>query len=129
MGDLRFPWKGSWELIYVRGSIWEGSRDEGVLRGHIQVSWESQGRAHPHQKPVSLIKALLLKAPSAQQILDPFMGSGTTGVACAVLARSFVGVEVDQVHFATACRRIEAAYKQPDFFVQPVQAPRQEALL
>src|SRR5215831_2805127 len=42
MGDLSFPWKGSWELIYVRGSLWCGKRDEGVLRGHIQVSWESK---------------------------------------------------------------------------------------
>src|SRR5579864_2976222 len=43
MGDLEFPWKGSWELIYVRGDIWRGSRDEGVLRGHIQWSWETRG--------------------------------------------------------------------------------------
>lgn len=63
MGDLKFPWKGSWELIYVRGRLWTGSRDEGVLRGHIQVSWESKGRCHPHQKPVSLIEALLTKLP------------------------------------------------------------------
>lgn len=129
MGDLAFPWKGSWELIYVRGRAWSGSRDEGVLRGHIQVSWESKGRAHPHQKPVSLICALLEKLPRELVILDPFAGSGTTGVACAKMGRRFVGIELDPKHFATACRRIEEAYKQADLFVPaPSAKPVQTAL-
>jgi len=128
MGDLKFPWKGSWELIYVRGDIWFGSRDEGVLRGHIQVSWESHGREHPHQKPVSLIKELILKTPS-RTIIDPFMGSGTTGVAALQLGRAFIGCEIDPHHFETACRRIERAYQQPDFFVNRPEPAKQEALL
>lgn len=122
MGDLSFPWKPSFELIYVRGPGWTGSRDEGVLRGHIQVSWENERgdrelRTHPHQKPVSLVCYLLQRRRSADTILDPFMGSGTTGVACAKLGRRFIGIEIDRAYFDIACRRIEAAQRQADLFV------------
>ena len=51
-------------------------------------------------------------------ILDPFMGSGTTGVACAKLGRKFIGIEIEPKYFDIACERIERAYAQPDFFVQ-----------
>jgi hypothetical protein len=117
MGDLAFPWKGSWELIYVRGGLWEGRRDEGVLKGHIQVSWESQGRSHPHQKPVSLLAHLIDKLPPKSVILDPFMGSGSTGVAAVQLGRQFIGIELDPPYFDIACKRIEDAQRQGDFFV------------
>ena len=109
MGDLSFPWKGSFELIYIRGKLWRGHRDEGVLRGHVQVSWESKGRSHPHQKPVSLIQHLLSKLPDDAVILDPFMGSGSTGVACTMMKRPFIGCEIDPHHFETAVRRIREA--------------------
>ncbi len=108
MGDLSFPWKTSFELIYIGGPDWKGHRDEGVLRGHIVVSWESKGRCHPTQKPVSLIAELLAKLP-ASTILDPFMGSGTTGIACAMTGRNFIGVEIDPAYFAIAKARITAA--------------------
>lgn len=129
MGDLAFPWKGSFELVYVRGRIWTGSRDEGVLKGHIQVSWESKGRSHPHQKPVSLLCAIIEKLPKRAAILDPFMGSGTTGVAAVKLGRKFTGIEIDPGYFDIACKRISDALKQPDFFVEPPKPAKQEALL
>ena len=129
MGDLSFPWKGSWELIYVRGRIWKGSRDEGVLRGHIQVSWESAGRAHPHAKPVSLICALLGKIPHKATILDPFMGSGTTLVACARLGRKGIGIEISEDYFEIACRRVEEAYRQPDLFIETRKTDAKPPLL
>ena len=136
MGDLQFPWKGSFELIYVRGSMWCGTRDEGVLRGHVQVSWETQfkglgereARSHPHQKPVSLCQALILKLPAGCVVLDPFMGSGTTGVACAKLGRRFVGIEIEPKYFDIAARRIEQAYAQPDMFIAPPGPPVQMRL-
>ena len=62
-------------------------------------------------------------------ILDPFMGSGTTGVACAKLGRKFIGIEIEPKYFDIACRRIEAAYAQPDMFVPAPQPAKQEALL
>ena len=136
MGDLSFPWKGSFELIYIRGSIWRGPRDEGVLRGHCQVNWETQfkglgereARSHPHQKPVSLLQALINKLPDDFAILDPFMGSGTTGVACAKLRRKFIGIEIEPKYFDIACRRIEEATKQGDLFIERPSIPTQEKM-
>lgn len=129
MGDLQFPWKGSWELIYLRGDIWRGSRDQGVLRGHLEVSWESRGRCHPHQKPVSLLQVLIFKLPAACTILDPFMGSGTTGVAAVKVGRKFIGIEIEPKYFDIACTRISQALKQPDLFIERPAPPNQEALL
>lgn len=121
MGDLSFPWKPSWELIYVRGDGWRGSRDEGVLKGHIVVSWESKGRTHPHEKPISLIECLLNKT-TASRILDPFMGSGTTGVACVRLGRNFVGVEIEPAYFTIAVKRIKAELdKRKNALFDPVE--------
>lgn len=117
MGDLAFPWKGSFELIYIRGRIWSGRRDEGVVKGHIQVSWESKGRCHPHQKPTTLCAHIINKTPAAALIFDPFMGSGTTGVAAVKSGRSFLGCEIDPKHFDTACRRIEDAQRQGTLFI------------
>jgi hypothetical protein len=65
----------------------------------------------------------------ADTILDPFMGSGTTGVACVKLGRKFTGIELDEGYFDIACKRIEDAYKQPDMFIAPPAKPVQEAML
>jgi len=51
-------------------------------------------------------------------VLDPFMGSGTTGVACANLGRKFIGIEIEPKYFDIACKRIEDAYRQGDMFVE-----------
>ena len=76
---------------------------------------------HPTEKPVEVMLWCLGFLPDARTILDPFMGSGTTGVACVKLGRKFIGIEIDEKYFGIACRRIEAAYAQPDFFVEPPQ--------
>ena len=107
MGDLRLPWKSSWEEIAIGGDGWNGYRDEGVLRGHIVVSWESKGRKHPHQKPVSIIEHLISKLPQSIAILDPCMGSGTTGVACVRMGRKFIGIEIEPKYVEIAKKRIE----------------------
>lgn len=60
---------------------------------------------------------------TAGVVLDPFMGSGTTGVACVKLGRKFIGIELEPKYFDIACKRIEQAYKQPDMFIeQPKKA-------
>ncbi len=69
--------------------------------------------AHPTQKPVELMAWCVSRQKGAQTILDPFMGSGTTGVACAKLGRRFIGIEIEPRYFDIACRRIEDAYRQP----------------
>ena len=73
---------------------------------------------HKSQKPVALMQWCLDFLPDAHTILDPFMGSGTTGVACVKLGRKFVGIELDAGYFDIACKRIEEAYRQPDMFVE-----------
>ena len=129
MGDLSFPWKPSFELAYICGNEWQGARSEGVLRGPVVVSWESAGRVHPHQKPAWLFQHFMQKLPAAKTFLDPFMGSGTTGVAAVTMGRSFIGIEIDPRYFDIACRRIEAAQKQPDLFIpQQSPSPIQEVL-
>jgi site-specific DNA-methyltransferase (adenine-specific)/modification methylase len=66
--------------------------------------------------------------PKAKTILDPFMGSGTTGVACAQMGRSFIGIEREPKYFDIACKRIEAAYAQGQLFAEPVAKPEQQGL-
>lgn len=109
MGDLSFPWKASWEEIYVGGPGWEGHRDEGVLRGHLVHSHESRGRVHQNQKPVSLIRELIKKLPNAQLILDPFAGSGTTGVAAIAEGRRCILIEKAPKHAETCRKRVAEA--------------------
>ena len=75
------------------------------------------GRKHPTQKPVAVMRWCVEKTKGT--VIDPFMGSGTTGVACAKLGRKFIGIELEPKYFDIACKRIEDAYKQPDLFVEP----------
>ncbi len=86
-------------------------------------------RVHPTQKPVAVMEWCLGFLPDAKTILDPFMGSGTTLVACAKLGRKGIGIELDPGYFDIACRRVEEAMRQPDLFVPPAPAPVQEPLL
>jgi site-specific DNA-methyltransferase (adenine-specific) len=107
MGDLNFPWKPSWEQIYVGGDGWEGRRDEGVLRGPVVISWESRGRCHPHQKPEWLMKHFIGKLPGFNAILDPFAGSGTTLRAAMDLGRKAIGIEISEKYCEIAAKRLE----------------------
>jgi site-specific DNA-methyltransferase (adenine-specific) len=73
---------------------------------------------HPTQKPVTLMKRLVTASvPSNGTAIDPFMGSGTTGVAAVELGRDFIGIEREPKYFDIACKRIEQAQRQGDFFV------------
>lgn len=69
-------------------------------------------RHHPTQKPVNLIEWCLTFAPDTRTVCDPFMGSGTTGVAAVQMGRRFIGVEMNREYFEIACRRIEQAQAQ-----------------
>ena len=84
---------------------------------------------HPTEKPQLLMLELLRDFTSHNQtILDPFMGSGTTLVACAKLGRKGIGIELDPDYFEIACRRVEEAYRQPDLFIEPPKKLEQEAM-
>lgn len=126
----------------MRWLSWDkGQRDFSLA--DIELAWTSQqkaarvfdyargkavkdGKVHPTQKPVALMEWCLGFVPKAKTILDPFMGSGTTLVACQRLGRAGTGVELKPEYFEAACRRVEEATRQPDLFVASPEAPTQE---
>lgn len=116
MGDLSIPWKPSTEEIYVLGSGFMGRRDKGEVIYHPPVqSMAKNGRLHPNEKPVGLLRLLLQSLPDGLT-LDPFMGSGSTGVACVQEGRDFIGCEIERQFFDIACKRIEDAQRQGNLF-------------
>jgi DNA modification methylase len=94
-----------------------------------RVELMTDGAEHPTQKPVRLMEWTLEQVKASGTVLDPFMGSGTTGVACVRRGCSFIGIEREPTYFDIACRRIEEAYKQPRLFAEPVQKPVQDVLI
>lgn len=93
------------------------------------ASGDYRGKEHPTQKPVALMEWCITLLPKdCQTICDPFMGSGTTGVAAVRLGKWFIGIEREPSYFDIACRRIEEAQKQTDLFIEQPK-PQQEALL
>ena len=141
-------WGGNYyDLPPKRGwLIWDKIVRE-FTSGHCEMAWTTidqpvrafnfshgalatEGKFHPTQKPVSLMSWCLSFLPKSKIILDPFMGSGTTGIACVKTGRSFIGIEQHEPYFDIACERIRKAYAQPDFFVQAKPPePKQEAFL
>jgi DNA modification methylase len=89
------------------------------------------GAEHPTQKPLALMKWCIGHLPiDARIILDPFMGSGTTGVAAVKMGRKFIGIEIEPKYFEIACRRIADALARPDLFIDaPKPLPKQETFL
>jgi DNA modification methylase len=89
-----------------------------MWNGMLRANGEQRGD-HPTQKPVGVMKWCVGHLPDpAQTILDPFMGSGTTGVAAVQMGRKFIGIEREEKYFQIARRRIEDAQRQGDFFVE-----------
>lgn len=87
-----------------------------MWNGMLRANGEPRGD-HPTQKPVGVMAWAINHVPAPNGlILDPFMGSGTTGVACMNLGRSFIGIEREPKYFDIACARIEAAQKQARLF-------------
>lgn len=82
-------------------------------------------RCHPTQKPTALMEWCLGFIPEAVSILDPFMGSGTTLVACEHLGIQGTGIERDPDYFNASCQRVDEATRQPDMFVQQPATPTQ----
>jgi DNA modification methylase len=92
---------------------WNG----GGKRAVWTTSVEPQN-GHPTPKPLSLIKEWILDFTDQNNLVcDPFMGSGTTGVACVQMGRKFIGIERERKYFDIACRRIEEAARQPDMLI------------
>jgi len=93
----------------------------------------NEERYHPTQKPLEVMKWVIELCPKANTILDPFMGSGTTGVAAVQMGRKFIGIEREPKYFKIACKRIEDAQRVSDMFgfngTNTNDLPKQEALL
>jgi DNA modification methylase len=88
-----------------------------------------EAKEHPTQKPIALMQWCLGYLADAKTILDPFMGSGTTGVACVREGRKFIGIEIDEGYFDIACRRIADEASRPRMFVERPAPAKQEVLL
>ncbi len=93
-----------------------------------RVELMRDGALHPTQKPVALMAWCLDQVPTAKSVLDPFMGSGTTGVACAQSGRAFTGIERERKYFDIACERIERAYAQGKLFQPEPAKPEQQEI-
>jgi site-specific DNA-methyltransferase (adenine-specific) len=108
--DVEFAWHNGEGAARIFSLMWKGLV--------CNKTTESGFRDHPTQKPIALMEWCIQQLTGRpNHILDPFMGSGTTGVACARMGRKFTGCELDARYFDAACRRIEAAQKQSDLFV------------
>lgn len=120
-------WRGDVEYFVhakASGAVFVGNAEE---KKKVFEHPAVQDSEHPTVKPLQLIKKLVkICSNEGQTILDPFLGSGTTGIACAQLRRKFIGIELEECYFDIACRRIEQAYKQPDMFIEPPKKAVQE---
>jgi len=105
---------------------WPGAVRRLQWRWNGMIRQGSEERFHPTQKPLQVMGWAIDLCPKADSILDPFMGSGTTGVAAVERRRQFIGIEREPKYFDIACRRIEQAYKQrPLFEAEPMRKPEQ----
>ena len=130
-------WGGNYFTDYLPPTmqwlVWDkGQRDFSLA--DCEFAWSSQnkaarvfdyarakaiqdGKEHPTQKPVALMEWCINLAPkTTSTVADPFMGSGTTGVACANLGKTFYGIEREPKYFDISCQRIENAYRQQRLF-------------
>lgn len=97
--------------------------------GMLRANNEPRGD-HPTQKPVEVMRWCIGHLPQdAKTIIDPFMGSGTTGVAAVKLGRKFIGIEIEPKYFDIACGRISDALKSPDMFIEAPKPPEQLTLI
>ena len=113
LGDGEVAWCSRGTGIYMIQHIFAGSLPA--------MEWSADAyttSAHPFQKPIEVMRWCIEKLPDSEIILDPFMGSGTTGVAAVTLGRKFIGIEIDQKYFDIAVRRIQAALDAPNLFIE-----------
>ena len=111
-------------LVWGSNGPMPAERDVGCLPGFFDKASPKE-REHITQKPIELMDEIVRIVPAGSTVLDPFMGSGTTGVACARMGRAFIGVELTRAHFDIACRRIEQAQAQGRMFAEEERKPQQ----
>jgi site-specific DNA-methyltransferase (adenine-specific) len=147
LGDVQIIWGGNYyKLPPTRGWLSWFKPDAPPSMAHFELAWTNMNRnsrqlsqsiaatnaervGHPTQKPLALMRWCIEQAGSPESILDPFMGSGTTGVAAIQLGRNFIGIEREPKYFDIACKRIEQAVAQGQLFAPEQPKQTQESLL
>lgn len=105
---------------------WNGGGKRGIYTHCVNTGRQGE---HPTEKPVPLMQEIVADFTMPDEVVcDPFMGSGTTGVACIKLGRRFIGIERDPRWFDLSCRRLEQAFRQPRLFGEPVTKPVQPSI-
>ncbi len=119
--DVEFAWMKGRGKDRIYSHLWKGL---------LKASEKGVSRVHPTQKPIALMEWCIGLVPGASVIVDPFMGSGTTGVAALNMGKRFIGCELDEEHFESAFRRMTEAHQQADLVTpQPDEpAPVQQGL-
>ena len=143
LGKIVIIWGGNYFTDWLKPSMqwlsWDKGQD-GFSLADFELAWTNQdkasrrinyarslalkdGKQHPTQKPLAVMRWCINQAGNPETILDPFMGSGTTGVAAIQMGRKFIGIEREPKYFDIACQRIEQAVAQPRLFedVRPKQ--------
>jgi len=126
-------WGGHYYALPLRRGwmVWDKTPRE-FTSGAVELAWSTLnqptraftyprsflGKQHPSQKPLPLMVWCLGFAPDAHTVIDPTMGSGTTGVACMQIGRKFIGIEIERKYFDIACERIDNAQRQVQMFAQ-----------
>jgi len=103
--DAELAWTNLSKAVRLKRYMWNGM---------LRANNEKRGD-HPTQKPIGVME-WAINQTSGETILDPFMGSGTTGVACMNLGRKFIGIEIEPKYFDIACERIDQAQRQQRMF-------------
>jgi DNA modification methylase len=113
--DFEMAWTNLGKTCRMVRHLWSGP--------YMKIK---EDRFHPTQKPADVMRWCIEQLPDdCRTILDPFMGSGTTGVAAVKLGRKFIGIEIEPKYFNIACRRISEALRQGDLFVEPPKPAQQ----
>ena len=132
--DVQIIWGGNYFADFLpptMGWLYWDKGQNGLSMSDGELAWTSMQKAmrafvcnrsalvgseHPTQKPELLMRWCIKQAGMPDSVCDPFMGSGTTGVACMNLGRKFIGIEIEPKYFDIACRRIEDAQRQVRMF-------------
>ncbi len=121
--DGECAWCSSVSNLRIKRLLWDGLAMSAECREEVYEGRDAWGRggcsrSHPTQKPVALMRWCIeqAKVPPGGTILDPYMGSGSTGVAAVQMRHPFIGIEIEARYFDIACRRIEEAQRQGDMF-------------
>jgi site-specific DNA-methyltransferase (adenine-specific) len=136
-------WGGNYFGLPARQGflIWDKVQPEGLTLSQVEYAWiswnqpaklfrrhvVSYSKQHPTQKPTELMEWCLGFLPDSETILDPFMGSGTTGVACVRTGRKFIGIEREPKYFEIAKRRISDELNRFPL-LEKVESPQQMTL-